>query len=75
MIATTVVSISTTSVYPANVFPSFAPREIGDPGLTAAVIPVAVVGTIGLGIFPQSVLQFLGGIQWDGAFVQTGPPQ
>ena len=76
MIATTVVSYFYYFEFIRQMYFRPSPRgeKLAIPGLTAAVILVAVVGTIGLGIFPQSVLQFLGGIQWDGAFVQRDRP-
>ncbi len=77
MIATTVVSYFYYFEFIRQMFFRPSPREgkLAVSGVTAAVILVAVLGTVGLGVFPQNVLQFLGGINWDGAFVQMGPPQ
>lgn len=77
MIATTVVSYFYYFEFIRQMYFRPSPRgeKLAVSGLTAAVILVAVLGTIGLGIFPQNVLQFLGGINWEGSFVQMVLPQ
>lgn len=77
MIATTVISYFYYFEFIRQMYFRPSPRggKLAVSGLTVAVILVSVLGTVGLGIFPQDVLHLLGGINWDGAFVLTGSAQ